>query len=96
MTKQERHKVYEQLLNAMRKGPSVDFGLCYYIANETDYGFNKGLYTGFVLYCMEDDLPELYNMQPAEWYNDDLWFPPTPAGWKKRIALVEKCIELTK
>jgi hypothetical protein len=91
MNKRERHKLYKQLLKIVCADPEVRQGICYYLANLTTLGI-------MLCYRMEELLPELYEKAPKKWKKNffSYWFPTTYEGWKKRIAIIEQCIEKTK
>ena len=92
MTKKQRHVFYKKLLKEVCKDPSTLFGLCFYIDRLPDYYIE--IYNNKEF---ETHLPELWGMKPKHKNtgNPDYWFHNTPDGWKKRIALIEQCIELT-
>lgn len=88
-TKAQRHKFYKHLLEKVCNDPTTFYGLCYYISTMGVYAYDSKYFRQY--------LPELWNLGPAKKHKESVyWFPNTPKGWQKRIALIEKCIELTK
>jgi hypothetical protein len=87
-TKKRRNSFYKKLLKVVCKDPCTDYGLCYYIGS-------------LVTNCLPtwaggrimQDLPELNKQKPKDC--GQYWYSRTPQGWRKRIACVEKAIELT-
>lgn len=97
--KELRHKFYKEVLKYVCKDPDVDYGLCYAIGR---VAWRMYLVDGviprrqyFILSNIKE-LEELYSLRPAGVETGGFWFPLTKKGWEKRIALLEKAIELSK
>lgn len=91
-TKRGRNSFYKKLLKVVCEDPSVDQGLCYYIGNVMTGSPDR---TTRILTGMNymSTLAELHKQKPKHYFI--YWYPLTTEGWKKRIACIEKAIELT-
>lgn len=80
-------KRYKKLLKAVCDDPKTDKGLCYYITEELDI-------CAYLDHEFAMALPELWAKRPEKRYECyEYWFPRTPAGWRKRIKILEEVIE---
>lgn len=84
----KRNKFYRKLLKAVCEDPSTDFGICYYALK-----LGEPLYPA--TYYFKESFPELYELKPKKNFDRHYWFARTSKGWEKRIALIEKAIEMT-
>ena len=86
MTKAQRHQFYKDMMKAACEDTNVHYGFCTLIRN-------MGWF-----YMELKDLRELYKMKPKKenLVNFVYWFHTTTDGWRKRLELLQKCIELTK
>ena len=98
LTKNERHTIYKKLLEVVCDDPGLPVGICFHLTDvdlsENSINFSRwstlnGVYKMYYL-------PELYKQKPTKTHNNFYWFPFTREGWEKRIAIIEKAIELTK
>lgn len=93
LTKKQRNNIYKRMLEYAINDPRVNYGFCALI----DYIFltNTGNYEHiwWSISIEKDSLVELYNKKPESFWG--YWFPLDTKGWKKRIKLLEECIEET-
>lgn len=77
---------YKKLLKAVCDDPDTDTGFCWYIKYEVGfcdaYNYDEFAYV----------LPELWAKKPKN-TTGRYWFPLTPAGWRKRIKILEEIIK---
>lgn len=80
-------KRYKKLLKAVCDDPDTNKGFCFYIDRELDiWAYDD--------YEFAMALPELWEKRPDVRYEcGEYWFPLTPAGWKKRIKILEEVVE---
>lgn len=87
--KEQRHKIYKQLLEQVCADYRVNYGLCFALKKLSRTAIVKevGWRAHFISYY-----PELYRHRKPQAY----WAPITRKGWEKRIGWIVKAIEDTK
>lgn len=85
-----RDKFYKELLRRVCKDPDTNYGFCFYIKQMREWCETNNIEWDNPYYNLGLVAPELYALKPK--HKGDYWYPCTPKGWEKRIALLEKII----
>jgi hypothetical protein len=68
-------------------------GLCNLIYKTFGIDVDSGSFLNCINTHMSNVFPELWDQRPN--VDEIYWFPVSVKGWKQRIKLLKKCIELT-
>lgn len=96
LTKKQRNRIYKRMLKYAINNPRFNYGLCglidYTFWNESKKDYKE---LWWKINIKEDSLAELCDKKPNSDKDYPYWFPLDSKGWKKRIKLLEECIEET-
>ena len=97
LTKQQRKKLYKNLLKVVCADPRVGHGFCYYMEEAAKASGEEieEIYDDFIFDCdfIQFELPELFRIKPKHKEPYSYWFNCDKEGWTKRINKLHNIIQ---